>query len=137
MKWFLLTAGIAIICAGCLTAADVARQDVNAKKLLDAQESLARVQKLYTELREDFLSGKLDIDIFTKKSLVVKDDIAALVDTVKTVKDDIVRQQNSSGSAWLTTLMAIGVNILVRGLPSKGPMGALINRVTPWRKDDR
>jgi len=121
----------------CLTAEDIKRQQENVERLKVATVNLKAAEKKYEELKADYLAGKVDLDVWAKKGLLIKDDIEAATKAVSAVTDDIKKQKEEGQSWWEIALaggIAIGIDAIVRGFPSKGIGGSIFNRLIPSRR---
>lgn len=138
MKLKLLTICLALISLnGCLTAEDIARQQKNVAALKEATARLQVANKRYEELKADYISGKVNLDVWAKKGLLIKDAIEDATRSVNTITED-VKNQKAEGQSWWEILLAgglaIGIDAVVRGLPSKGMGGSIFNRLLPSRR---
>lgn len=123
--------------SGCLSAEDIKRQQENIELLKVATANLKAAEKRYEELKADYIAGKVDLDVWAKKGLLIKDDIEAATKAVSAVTSDI-KSQNKEGQSWweiaLAGAAALAIEALVRGIPSKGLGGVIANSVIPSRR---
>jgi len=123
--WFIgcMICAITLFTTSCIQVDDKTQQEISIKL-----DRLSELSKDMSEAYAKYKTGELTASEFKDLTVAIKTTISETKDEVAQLKEDGV----GTGSLVIATLLGL----ISRGLPSKGPLGLLVDLFARKRKEE-
>jgi len=100
----------------------------------EQQAKIDALTQMILEIKDELLDVKAKWQAGTLTPAEFKDASEGLLAQMKGAQEEKKDLEAQGISIWEQILWG-AIGSLVRGLPSKGPLGMVVNRIVPWRKE--